>query len=123
MNPQQQPLLYIRGNARKTKKNKSEICPKCGRGFTSQKRLENHYDKTTQTCKTVIVEVEEANNSNHNSEFSEAINIALAAGKITDEELYSLITEVCCHGVTASSSVLPYRILQLLSARQCGDVF
>ena len=120
---QQQPQLHFKGNIRKTKKDKSELCPRCGRGFTSKKRLENHYDETTQTCNTVILEPEEIKNSNYNSEYSDTINAALAKAKMSDEELYGLITEVCCHDVTAGLSGLPYRIPHLLSARLCGDVF
>lgn len=118
----QQPSFRIKGNIRETKKNKTEKCPRCGRGYTSKKRLENHYNKTTQTCNSVL-ETEETKNSNYNSEFSDTINTALTAQRMSDEELYALITKVCCHGDMVGLNRLPYRIPHLLSVTQYGDVF
>lgn len=114
-------------NKRKTKRPQTEHCPKCGRGFTSKKRLlQSHYNEETQTCRRELeadkecsctscgklfsnmVDLqghydEESNScrskvtsvrANHNPALSDNVNVALATHKISEQELYAVISEV-----------------------------
>ena len=86
----QQPS-HSKGNIKQTRKDKSVLCPKCGKGFTSKKRLiQNHYDEETQTCKSE----QEGEKKHLCRDYSNDVNTALATRKISEEELYAVLTEV-----------------------------
>ena len=100
-----QQLLRHKDSGIKTKKNKSFLCPKCGRGFTSKKRLvQNHYSEETQTCRYEL-EAETkhlcpacgnyvSNLRTHYNE--ETKSCKKSKSSISEEELYAALTEVCC---------------------------
>lgn len=47
-----EPLPRSKSNTRETKKDKNVRCPKCGKGFTSKKRLlQGHYNEETMKCR------------------------------------------------------------------------
>ena len=100
-----QQLQHYKDYGIKTKKNKSFLCPKCGRGFTSKKRLiQGHYDEETQTCKYEL-EAEKkrlcpacgkyvSNLQHHYNEETKSCKKSKPTEKINEEELYAALTEV-----------------------------
>ena len=107
-------LSRSKGSSISTKKDKSVLCPKCGKGYTSKKRLlQNHYDEETETCKNETVTEKKqlcpacgncvsSLHSHYNEEtktckksiYSTDVNTVLATQNVSEEELYAVITEV-----------------------------
>lgn len=98
-------------NSRQTKKEKIISCPKCNKAYTSMKRFQSHYDEQTQTCKYEDKKQlcplcgntffnlqdhydEETKTCKKTKDRSLEIVPALAEKKLSEEELYALISEV-----------------------------
>lgn len=101
-----QQLSRYKNSGIKTKKSKSFLCPKCGKGFTSKNRLiQGHYDEETQTCR---YELEAAKKclcpscgnyvfnlqGHYNEETKSCKRSKYSTEKISEEELYATLTEV-----------------------------
>ena len=104
--------LNCKKSCRKAKREKSVLCPKCGKSFTSMKRLlQSHYDKEMQTCKyekqtkqqcpccgrhfIKLQDHYDKETGTCRANFSDAITTALSSKNVSEEQLYASLNEVC----------------------------
>ena len=104
--------LNYKKSYRETKREKSVLCPKCGRSFTSMKRLlQGHYNEEMQTCKyekqtkqqcpccgrhfTKLQDHYDEETGSCRANFSAAVITALSSKNTSEEQLYASLNEVC----------------------------